>query len=203
MGFSLGGPVVKDKVHFFASGEYIRVRSDRHPDHAGCRRPSSSRPARRRRRPSSTPTAAARRSTARSSPAARSPRSSARRPARSTACRPSLPVFGQVSKSAADRRGRRRPAGQLPVRRPPRLQPELDHPGLRPLRLPEPGDGAGHERLEPLRRIRHGLRQQQPQPPRVVDARLLADLHQPDARWCGTACRATSRSTATRSRRST
>ena len=28
MGFSLGGPVVKDKVHFFGSGEYIRVRSN-------------------------------------------------------------------------------------------------------------------------------------------------------------------------------
>ena len=28
MGFSLGGPVVKDKVHFFTSGEYIRVRSN-------------------------------------------------------------------------------------------------------------------------------------------------------------------------------
>jgi outer membrane receptor protein involved in Fe transport len=27
MGFSLGGPIVKDKVHFFTSGEYIRVRS--------------------------------------------------------------------------------------------------------------------------------------------------------------------------------
>ena len=27
MGFSLGGPVVKDKVHFFTSLEYIRVRS--------------------------------------------------------------------------------------------------------------------------------------------------------------------------------
>jgi outer membrane receptor protein involved in Fe transport len=27
MGFSIGGPVVKDKVHFFTSGEYIRVRS--------------------------------------------------------------------------------------------------------------------------------------------------------------------------------
>jgi outer membrane receptor protein involved in Fe transport len=27
MGFSLGGPVVKDKAHFFMSGEYIRVRS--------------------------------------------------------------------------------------------------------------------------------------------------------------------------------
>jgi outer membrane receptor protein involved in Fe transport len=28
MGFSLGGPVVKDKVHFFSSLEYIRVRSN-------------------------------------------------------------------------------------------------------------------------------------------------------------------------------
>jgi hypothetical protein len=27
MGFSLGGPVIKDKAHFFMSGEYIRVRS--------------------------------------------------------------------------------------------------------------------------------------------------------------------------------
>ncbi len=27
MGFSLGGPIQKDKVHFFISGEYIRVRS--------------------------------------------------------------------------------------------------------------------------------------------------------------------------------
>ena len=28
MGFSLGGPVMKDKVHFFTSLEYIRVRSN-------------------------------------------------------------------------------------------------------------------------------------------------------------------------------
>ena len=74
MGFSLGGPVVKDKVHFFAS---LRV----HPRPLAPTREISWVPTprvhrgERRRRPrrSSTPTAAARPSTARSSPAATSP----------------------------------------------------------------------------------------------------------------------------------
>ena len=34
-GYSLGGPIVKDKVHFFSSLEYIGVRSTRHADLLG------------------------------------------------------------------------------------------------------------------------------------------------------------------------
>ena len=44
----------------------------------------------------------------------------------------------------------------------------------------EPGSGARHERLEPLRRVRHRVRQQEPQPARLVHAGLRADVHRAD-----------------------
>ena len=185
-GFSLGGPVVKDKVHFFASGEYIRVRSTDTeiswvptPEFIAASSPATQAffnaygggatingPILTRGDVSAIVGTAA--GAFNSLPAG-------------------LPVFGRVEKSAADRRRRRRPAGPVPVRRPPRLQPERDHPGLRPLRLPEPGDGAGHERLEPLRRVRHGLSDaEEPQRPRLADPRLLADASPARRRSCGT-----------------
>ena len=81
---------------------------------------------------------------------------------------------------APDRRRWRRPAGPVPVRRAAGLQPEHGDAGVRPLRLPEPGGGAGHQRLEPVRRLRHRLPREEPQPPRLADPRVLAELHQPD-----------------------
>ncbi len=178
-GFSLGGPVVKDKVHFFASGEYIRVRSTDTeiswvptPELIAASNPATQAffnaygggatingPILTRGDVSAIVGTAA--GAFNSLPAG-------------------LPVFGRVEKSLADRRRRRRPAGPVPVRGAPRLQPERGHPGLRPLRLPGPGDRAGHQRLEPLRRLRHGPDPEEPQRPRLADPRLLADLHQPD-----------------------
>ena len=157
MGFCLGGPVVKDKVHFFLSGEYIRVRGS----------------------DTQTTWVPTPELIAASSPATRAfftayggnttingpiltrerglldPRQ--RRRAPSTTCLPTCPCSARCGRRLPHRRRRRRSPERLPGRGAHGLRPQLEHPGLRPLRLPEPADGAGHELREPLRRLRHGL----------------------------------------------
>ena len=197
MGFSLGGPVQKDKIHFFTTLEYIRVRSTDTqiswvPTPEFIAASAAGRP-----RPSSRPTAEA--STINGPVLTRGDVSAIVRHdgwAPSTACRPACPSSARW-KRAADRRGRRQPAGPVPARWPPGLQPELVHPGLRPLRLPEPEDGAGHERLEPLRRLRHGLLNKNHNVLGSLTHVFSPTLHEPDEGRLRTGSTTTSRSTAT------
>ena len=150
MGFSLGGPIVKDKVHFFSSLEYIGVRcTDTEiswvptPEFiaaSGAADPGVLRGLRRhaghvRHGPHPQRRLGDRRHRGRrlQQPAGRTCRSS---PGSRRACRP--------TPAAATRRSNYQFVDA------PRLQPEQRDAGLRPLRLPGPDDGAGHE----LRRAR-------------------------------------------------
>ena len=121
-GFSIGGPIVKDKVHFFSSLEYIGVRStdtliSLGADAAVPRGQRTTRPGR-----SSTPTAERRRSTVpmltRGDVSAIVGRDG---PAPSTSLPGGPAGVRPRREGAADRRRRRRPAGRLSVGQPRRL----------------------------------------------------------------------------------
>ena len=196
MGFSLGGPIAKDKVHFFTSFEYIRVRRAR-PRSAGCRRPSSSRRAARPLRRSSTPTAAPRRVRARSSRAATSPRSSVPLPVRSTASPAGMPIFAKVEKSLPQRRGRRRPpqkttsssAGLDWERGPQHHRLRAGGP-TRTRELLPTASNAG----QPVRGLQHRIAEQEPEPAGLGDPHLLAQAGPARPSSSTTSCATSSRS---------
>ena len=97
-----------------------------------------------------------------------------------------LPAFGQVEKSLPIDAGGGDPQNDYQVVG--RLDFSLSTATQAYVRYayqhqePEPGTNS----VEPLRRVRHGLPQHEPQRPRLADPRLLAELHQPDQGRRGT-----------------
>ena len=174
-GFSIGGPVVKDKLHFFSSLEYIRVRSA-DTEISWVPTPqflSASAPATQaffnayggsqHQRSDADPR--------------RGDGDRGRRCRRVQQSAGGPPGVRTRREEPADRRRRRRPAGQLSVGEPSRLQHGPEHAAVRAVCVPEPGSRAGHERLQPVRRVRHGVSEQEPQLPRLGHACLLAHVH--------------------------
>ena len=185
MGFSLGGPGREGQGPLLHEPRVHPRPQHRHADHAGSRRPSSSRRARRRRRRSSAPTAAAPRSTARSSPAATCsaivgtaagpfnslPGRACPSSARSTSSSP-------IDAGGGDPQDKYQFVGRLDFSLSSATQAYVRYAYQNQEAQP------GTNSVEPLRRVRHGLPQQEPQRPRLADPRLLADASPARPRSC-------------------
>ena len=150
-GYSFGGPIVKDKVHFFSSLEYIGVRGTdtliTWVPTARVPRGEQSRDARVLRRLRQG------RDDQRTGADARRGVRDCRRRCRRVQLTAGEPADLRPRRSAAGGRDRRRVSpGRLPADREGRFLARPEHAGVDPLCLSEQGDGTGHAVGQPVRR---------------------------------------------------
>ena len=170
-GFSLGGPVVKDKLHFFVSTEYIRVRSETAdmslvPTAEFLARTSAATQAYFADYPLASPISG--RTITAGEIAGVTPGGAFSAATLQPAC------LRRGDTHAAHRRRRRPPAGRLPGRRPARLEHRPQDSGLRALCMAKRRLPGRKQRQQPLPGLRHSRHHQEPQPPRLADSHRLA-----------------------------